>query len=482
MVHNYVVFVSVFIVTTVAQQHPIVSPFVQALHPRGLKFVVSDDNYTMVNIYGSVNQEIPKFQPGHLHLCSIRKPKKTSKSKAWVLRDNTVSLKIGDRVYFWLSVFKDDKEIRKMNEEFRVYHIYNEDGSKHINNPLLEAEPDTDVDACLNRECEDSWTEVQGRVAICKGNLVFNEDFSKAKSGLKNWTPEVYFPEGPDYPFNVYTVGETYNTVNGKLVIKPLLLDNYYHEGMVFEELDLTKICTGRLDTTECERRAGGASILPPVMTAKVTTRQRFSFKYGRVEVRAKLPKGDWLVPEINLEPRSHTYGNGRYVSGLIRVAFSPGNSAHARTLQAGPVLYSERPFRTALVREKVGSEEWYREYHNYTLLWNREGIKVYVNGENYGAVAINRSLVDQAKAQGVPADYADRWTSGTQLAPLDELFYISIGLRVGGSNDFPDDPGKPYKNHEIKAMLKFWEAKDKWLSTWEDASLKVDCVKVYAV
>lgn len=78
----------------------------------------------MVNIYGSVNQEIPKFQPGTLHLCSIRKPKKTSKSKAWVLRDNTVSLKIGDRVYFWLSVFKDDKEIRKMNEEFRVYRWY----------------------------------------------------------------------------------------------------------------------------------------------------------------------------------------------------------------------------------------------------------------------------------------------------------------------------------------------------------------------
>lgn len=57
------------------------------------------------------------------------------------------------------------------------------------------------------------------------------------------------------------------------------------------------------------------------------------------------------------------------------------------------------------------------------------EGIKVYVDGESYGAVAINSSLVDQAKAQGVPADYAERWTSGTQLAPLDEL----VGIVDGG-------------------------------------------------
>ncbi len=39
-------------------------------------------------------------------------------------------------------------------------------------------------------------------------------------------------------------------------------------------------------------------------MSAKVTTTNSFHFTYGRVEVRAKLPKGDWLWPAIWLLPR----------------------------------------------------------------------------------------------------------------------------------------------------------------------------------
>lgn len=47
----------------------------------------------------------------------------------------------------------------------------------------------------------------------------------------------------------------------------------------------------------ECEKRASGASILPPVMTGRITTRNKFSFKFGKVEIRAKLPAGNWLLP-----------------------------------------------------------------------------------------------------------------------------------------------------------------------------------------
>ena len=44
-------------------------------------------------------------------------------------------------------------------------------------------------------------------------------------------------------------------------------------------------------------------------MSAKVTTINSFKFSYGRVEVRAKLPKGDWLWPAIWLLPRYNEYG-----------------------------------------------------------------------------------------------------------------------------------------------------------------------------
>ena len=46
-----------------------------------------------------------------------------------------------------------------------------------------------------------------------------------------------------------------------------------------------------------CERQAHGNTIINPVRSACLTTEKSFSFKYGRVEIIAKLPIGDWLWP-----------------------------------------------------------------------------------------------------------------------------------------------------------------------------------------
>ena len=37
--------------------------------------------------------------------------------------------------------------------------------------------------------------------------------------------------------------------------------------------------------------------IVNPVQSARMRTSTSFSFTYGRVEVRAQVPKGDWLWP-----------------------------------------------------------------------------------------------------------------------------------------------------------------------------------------
>lgn len=56
-------------------------------------------------------------------------------------------------------------------------------------------------------------------------------------------------------------------------------------------------------NTENCERKAGGNAIINPVRSARLTTAKSFSFKYGHVEVIAKIPQGDWLWPgEKNLK------------------------------------------------------------------------------------------------------------------------------------------------------------------------------------
>lgn len=37
--------------------------------------------------------------------------------------------------------------------------------------------------------------------------------------------------------------------------------------------------------------------ILPPLQAGQIHTKNSFSFKYGKVEVQAKMPMGDWIVP-----------------------------------------------------------------------------------------------------------------------------------------------------------------------------------------
>ena len=44
-----------------------------------------------------------------------------------------------------------------------------------------------------------------------------------------------------------------------------------------------------------CDRTAANGNILNPVMSGKVTTDA--SIRYGRINVRARIPKGDWLWP-----------------------------------------------------------------------------------------------------------------------------------------------------------------------------------------
>lgn len=55
--------------------------------------------------------------------------------------------------------------------------------------------------------------------------------------------------------------------------------------------------CTGAAGTQECIKVPFAWNILPPVLSARMNTKSTFSFKYGTVEIRAKLPKGDWIYP-----------------------------------------------------------------------------------------------------------------------------------------------------------------------------------------
>lgn len=50
-----------------------------------------------------------------------------------------------------------------------------------------------------------------------------------------------------------------------------------------------------------CQKKAGGDTIINPIRSARLNTMNSFTFKYGRVEFVAKNPSGDWMWPGISV-------------------------------------------------------------------------------------------------------------------------------------------------------------------------------------
>ncbi len=72
-------------------------------------------------------------------------------------------------------------------------------------------------------------------------------------------------------------------------------------------------------------------------------------------------------------------------------------------------------------------------------------------------------------------------------MAPFDKEFHLTVGVGVGGINDFMDSnrnaPKKPWKNTQVKAMKYFWDEM-KGRSDWpgDESGLEIDNVKVYSL
>lgn len=63
-----------------------------------------------------------------------------------------------------------------------------------------------------------------------------------------------------------------------------------------------------------CERNGTPTHIINPIRSARLRTVDSFSFRYGRLEIVAKLPTGDWMWPGIKGTKRS----NYEYVLSIV--------------------------------------------------------------------------------------------------------------------------------------------------------------------
>ncbi|RVE48860.1 hypothetical protein evm_006510 [Chilo suppressalis] len=333
----------------------------------------------------------------------------------------------------------------------------------------------------------------------CGGQVIFEDDFSTFKEDM--WQIENYIPisSHPEHPFVSYQdlIYEPVVTVyNGSLKITPILqerINNFDNDTIALGELDFDKQsgCTSRGE--ECYRKASGADILPPIVSGRITS-PKFAFTYGKVHIRAKLPQGDWLYPELLLEPFLKKYGSFDYASGVLKIASALGN----KELKSGSNVYGNEvlyggPIMDAQCRQQLLGKrvleygQWGDDFLDYSLTWTPQHISLSVNGEEWAHITAGKGLHARLPrtCKNLPRSKLEQ---GEAIAPFDDHFYITLGVAAGGITEFPDNSfstggrPKPWRNSGRRGMHSFWEDLPAWHGTWTRPELLVDHIKVIAL
>jgi hypothetical protein len=151
--------------------------------------------------------------------------------------------------------------------------------------------------------------------------LVLEDNFNSLDL-TSTWTRDVELGGFGNGEFQIATAdSENLFIKNNQLYFKPTLTSDDSQVGSTDKvisggQFQLGDDCTaGKPGSSDgsgqgnCTASSDGTNVLPPVKSARISTKGHHTMQFGKVEVRAKLPTGDWLWPAIWMLPDGNNYG-----------------------------------------------------------------------------------------------------------------------------------------------------------------------------
>nr|AGT42010.1 lipopolysaccharide and beta-1,3-glucan-binding protein [Meretrix meretrix] len=336
--------------------------------------------------------------------------------------------------------------------------------------------------------------------------MIFEDNFDSLN--LDVWEHEITAGGGGNWEFQYYTNNRTNSYVrDGKLFIKPTLTIESLNDGpdsLTKGALDIWgsqpgDVCTGN-NFWGCRQDGTPDHIINPIQSARLRSSRGFNFKYGKVEVRAKMPTGDWIWPAIWMLPLRNAYGRWP-ASGEIDIVEARGNrnyhddKGHSQGIDnAGSTLhfgsdYWHNKWEKAHGEKLASSGTYADDFHKYVLIWDEDHISITIDDTEVLNVTPQTNMWEYG---GLDKDGVENpWAAGSKMAPLDQEFFLIMNVAVGGVGFFLDkfvnSPGKPWNDKSDFAPRDFWNARGQWYPTWhtdknngEDAAMQVDYIRVW--
>jgi beta-glucanase (GH16 family) len=134
------------------------------------------------------------------------------------------------------------------------------------------------------------------------------------------------------------------------------------------------------------------------------------NWKYGKFEIKARLPQGKGTWPAIWMMPTNSVYGgwpNSGEIDIMEHVGYDP-NVIHA-SIHTLAYYHKINTQKTATVK----MTDVMNSYHVYSLEWNADTVKAFIDGAKYFTFLNEKA--------------------GWEKWPFDQEFYIILNVAVGG-------------------------------------------------
>lgn len=358
------------------------------------------------------------------------------------------------------------------------------------------------------RRCiDETITTASGPYAPAKdsfgsGDLIFEEEFDEFD--FSKWEHENTLAGGGNWEFQWYTNNRSNSFVEGgNLHIVPTLTADEFGEAFLTSgNLNVhggapADACTNPL-FWGCERQGNAQNIVNPIKSARIRTVNSFAFKYGTVEIRAKMPAGDWLWPALWMMPKMNAYGSWPS-SGEIDIMETRGNrqlfngAVNVGIEQVGHTLHFGPRFDVngwPTAHTTTNRQPGFNNFNTFKLVWTNESMTFFINDVQTGRFNAGEGFWNRGGWDQTGRDNPWRH-SNSLMAPFDQEFYLIFNLAVGGTAYFPDGwrndgAPKPWNNDSPTAPRDFWNGRAGWLPTWNrdthDSHMEIDYVRVWAL
>jgi beta-glucanase (GH16 family) len=262
-------------------------------------------------------------------------------------------------------------------------------------------------------------SKIDPQQPVSDWKLVWSDDFDNSAIDSKNWTHEVNCAGGGNNEKQCYT-----------------------------DSADNSYIADGKLNIVALPAPEGAEK---PYTSARLNSRYKADFKYGRIEISAKLPSGQGSWPAFWMMPTDETYGDWPK-SGEIDIMEAVNLKAtdtdgKVESNVHGTLHYGKQwpdnssSGKSYALPDGINPAD---DFHTYAIEWQEGEIRWYV--DNYLYQTQRKSSVrknSKGEAVGLShrgwfAEYFDRITGELTThwdnAPFDQQFYLILNFAVGGN------------------------------------------------